>query len=90
MSSEKKEFNEKLFKKLVDESRTYKEIAAIMKVSLGTVERKRAMLYPRPTQEEEADRGEPPLDPEQMTKQDQALVSMVPTSRPLMEAVIKT
>jgi len=55
------------------------------------------MLYPGPVQEEEAnhqqekgaDRGEPPVDPEQMMKQDQALVTVVPTSRPLMEAVIK-
>ena len=97
MSSERKEFDEKLFKKLVDEGRTYREIAQIMKVSLGTVERKRAALYPRPAQEEEAnlqqeeeaDRGEPPVDPKQMMKQDKTLVSMVPTSRPLMEAVIK-
>jgi len=33
--------------------------------------------------------GEPPVDSEQMMKQDQALVTMVPTNRPLMEAVIK-
>jgi len=54
MSSERKEFDEKLFKKLVDEGRTNREIAQIMKVSLGTVGRKRAALYPRPVQEEEA------------------------------------
>ena len=90
MSSEGKEFDEKPFEKLVDEGRTYREIAAIMKVSLGTVGCKRAALYPRPTREEEADRGEPPVDPEQMMKQDQALATVVPTNRPLMEAVIKT
>ena len=68
-----------------------------MKVSLGTVGRKRAALYPRPVQEEEvspqqedeADRGEPAVNPKQMMKQDQALVTMVPTNRPLIEAVIK-
>jgi len=97
MSSEKKEFDEKLFKKLVDEGRTNKEIAHIMKVSLGTVGRKRAALYPRPVQKEEANLqqekgpngGEPPVDSEHMMKQDQALVTVVPTNRPLMEAVIK-
>jgi len=97
VANKAKEFDEKLFKKLVDEGRTYREIAAIMKVSLGTVARKRAALYPRPVQkeeanlkqEEEADRGEPPVNPKQMMKQDQALVTMVPTNRPLMEAVIK-
>jgi len=31
----------------------------------------------------------PPVDPEQMIKQEQALVTMVPTNRPLMGAVIK-
>jgi len=97
MSSEKKEFDEKPFEKLVDEGRTNREIAQIMRVSLGTVGRKKAMLYPKPVQEEEAnlqqEKGangsEPPVEPEQMTKQDQALVTVVPTSRPLMEAVIK-
>jgi len=95
--SKLREFDEKLFKKLVDEGRTNREIAQIMKVSLGTVGRKRAALYPRPVQEEEANLqqekgangGEPPVEPEQMMKQDQALVTMVPTNRPLMEAVIK-
>ena len=98
MPSKLREFDEKLFKKLVDEGRTNREIAQIMKVSLGTVGRKRAALYPRPVQKEEANLqqekgangGEPPpVDAEQMMKQDQALVTMVPTSRPLMEAVIK-
>ena len=97
MSSERKEFDEKLFKRPVDEGRTEGEIAQIMKVSLGTVGRKRAALYPRPVQKEEAnlqqekraDRGEPPVDPEQMMKQDQALATVIPTNRPLMEAVIK-
>jgi len=97
MSSEKKEFDEKLFEKLVGEGRTHREIAAIMKVSLGTVGCKRAALYPRPTREEEANHqqekgtngGEPPVDRKQMMKQDQALDTMVPTNRPLMEAVIK-
>ena len=68
MSSEKKEFDEKLFEKLVGEGRTNMEIAQIMNVSLGTVRRKRAMLYPGPVQEEEANHqqekgangGEPP------------------------------
>ena len=32
----------------MDEGRTNREIAHIMKVSLGTVGRKRVMLYPRP------------------------------------------
>jgi|ECHhosMinimDraft_1075155.scaffolds.fasta_scaffold00890_2 hypothetical protein len=97
MPSKQREFDEKLFKKLVDEGRTNREIAQIMKVSLGTVGRKRAALYPRPVQKEEANLqqekgangGEPPVDTEQMMKQDQALVTMVPTSRPLIEAVIK-
>jgi len=81
----------------VDEGRTNREIAHIMKVSLGTVGRKRAALYPGPAQKEEANLqqekgangGKPPIEPEQMTKQDQALVTVVPTNRPLMEAVIK-
>ncbi|MFP3220661.1 MAG: hypothetical protein RXR41_05975 [Candidatus Marsarchaeota archaeon] len=82
----------------MDEGRTNREIAQIMNVSLGTVGRKRAALYPRPVKKEEANLqqekgangGEPPpVDSEQMTKQDQALVTMVPTNRPLMEAVIK-
>jgi len=98
MSSEKKELDEKPFEELVGEGRTNREIAQIMRVSLGTVGRKRAALYPRPVQKEEANLqqekgangGEPPpADPEQMTKQDQALVTMVPTNRPLIEAVIK-
>jgi len=98
MSSVKKEFDEKPFEKLVGEGRTNNgEIAHIMRVSLGTVGRKRAALYPRPVKKEEANHqqekgangGEPPVDPEQMMKQDQALVTMVPTNRPLMEAVIK-
>jgi len=41
MSSEKKEFDEKPFEKLVGEGRTNREIAQIMRVSLGTVGRKR-------------------------------------------------
>jgi len=32
---------------------------------------------------------EPPVDPEEMMKQDKTLVSMVPTNRPLIEAVIR-
>jgi len=92
-----REFDKKLFKKLVDEGRTHREIAQIMRVSLGTVGRKRAALYPGPVQEEEANLqqekgangGEPPVDPEQMMKQDQLLATVVPTNRPLMEAVIK-
>jgi len=98
MSSEKKEFDEKPFEKLVGEGRTNnREIAQIMRVSLGAVGRKRAALYPKPVQKEEANHqqekgatgGEPPVNTEQMMKQDQALVTMVPTNRPLMEAVIK-
>jgi len=92
-----REFDERLFGELVDEGRIYREIARIMKVSLGTVGRKRTVLYPGPAQKEEANPqqekgtngGEPPVDSEQMMKQDQALVTMVPTNRPLMEAVIK-
>ena len=53
MPSEKKEFDEKPFEKFVDEGQTNREIAQIMKVSLGTVGRKRAALYPGPVQEEE-------------------------------------
>ena len=97
MPSRLREFDERLFGELVDEGRTYREIARIMKVSLGTVGRKRTVLYPGPAQKEEANPqqekgtngGEPPVDSEQMMKQDQALVTMVPTNRPLMEAVIK-
>ena len=99
MSSERKEFDEKPFEKPVGEGRTNNgEIAQIMKVSFGTVGRKRAALHLGPVQKEEANHqqeigangGEPPVDPEQMMKQDQALVTMVLTNRPLMEAVIKT
>ena len=99
MSSEKKELDEKPFEELVGEGRTNREIAQIMRVSLGTVGRKRAAPYPRPVQKEEANHqqekgangGEPPpADPEQMMKQDQALVTVVPTNRPLVETVIKT
>jgi len=123
MARPSKGFDEKLFKKLVDEGRTNKEIAAIMKLSLGTVKYKRAMLYPVPSQREASEEGEqeegagaeeeeeeeeeegnpqrsgsggrfeeaeePPVDPEEMMKKDQALVSMVPTNRPLIEAVIR-
>ena len=117
MARPPKVFDEKLFRKLVDEGRTNKEIAAIMKVSLGTVKYKRAMMYPRQTDEEEEEEEragaeeeeeeeernpqpsgsdeaeevaeEPPVDPEEMMKQDKALVSMVPTNRPLIEAVIR-
>jgi len=98
MSSEKKELDEKPFEELVGEGRTNREIAQIMRVSLGTVGRKSAAPYPRPVQKEEANHqqekwangGEPPpVDSEHMMKQDQALVTMVPTNRPLMEAVIK-
>jgi len=67
-SSEKKEFDEKPFEELVGESRTNRETAQIMRVSLGTVGRKRAALYPGPVQKEEANHqqekgangGEPP------------------------------
>jgi len=115
MARPTKDFDEKLFRKLVDEGRTNKEIAAIMKVSLGTVKSKRAMMYPRQTEEEEEEeekeeeeeekernpqpsgsdeaddraQEEPPVDPEEMMKQDKTLVSMVPTNRPLIEAVIR-
>jgi len=113
MARPPKDFDEKLFKKLVDEGRTNKEIAAIMKLSLGTVKHKKAMLYPVPAQkeasEEEEEEGEeeeenpqasgsdeaeevaeePSVNPEEMMKKDQALVSMVPTNRPLIEAVIR-
>ena len=78
MPSKLREFDERLFKKLVDEGRTNREIAQIMKVSLGTVGRKRAALYPRPVQEEEANLqqekgpngGESPVNPKQTMKQD--------------------
>jgi hypothetical protein len=89
-----KDFDEKLFKKLADEGRSNKEIADIMKISPATVARKRAALYDNKEEEEEEEEpGEEreesvPDDPEQM-KQDQALVTMVPTNRPLIEAVIK-
>jgi len=43
MSSEKKEFDEKLFKKPVDEGRTDGEIAEIAEVSPATASRKRAI-----------------------------------------------
>jgi len=98
MSSERKEFDEKPFEELVGEGQTNNgEIAQIMRVSLGTVGRKRVMLYPRPVKKEEAspqqekgaNGGEPPVGSKQMMKQDQALVTVVPTSRPLMETVIR-
>ena len=63
----------------MDEGRTNnREIAQIMRVSLGTVGRKRAALYSGPVQEEEANLqqekgangGEPPVDSEQMMKRD--------------------
>jgi len=88
----------------VDEGKLDKEIAKIMKLSITTVRRKRAELYqPAPQEEEEEEESpqtsgsdeaeevaeEPPVDPEEMMKQDKTLVSMVPTNRPLIEAVIK-
>jgi len=97
--------DEKLFKKLVDEGKTDEEIAQTMKISQTTARRKRAELYRKLAQEEEEeeenpqddgeDEGEkeapeePPADPEEMMKKDQALISMVPTNRPLIEAVIR-
>jgi len=107
MPRPKKEFDEKLFKKLVDEGKLDAEIARIMNLSVATVGRKRAELYPKPAPQEEEEEEEeenpedenegegeevaeePPVDPEEMMKKDQALVSMVPTNRPLIEAVIR-
>jgi len=105
MPRPKKEIDEKLFKKLVDEGKLDAEIARIMNLSVATVARKRAELYPQPVPHEDEeeenhqseDEGfkedgaqeEPPVNPEEMMKKDQALVSMVPTNRPLIEAVIR-
>jgi len=44
ISSEKKEFDEKLFKKLAEEGRTGGKIAEIAEVSPATASRKRAIL----------------------------------------------
>ena len=106
MARPRAKFDEKLFKKLVDEGKVDKEIAEIMNLSIATVARKRAELYPQPAPEEKEEEEEespqasgsdeseevaeePPADPEEMMKQDKALVSMVPTNRPLIEAVIR-
>ena len=54
--------------------------------TLGQSRRKRQTF----NKKKGANGGEPPpVDPEQIMKQDQALVTMVTTSRPLIEAVIK-
>jgi len=56
MSSEEKEFDEKLFEKPMGEGRAGGEIAEIAEVSPATASRRRAMPYPKPTP---AARGEP-------------------------------
>jgi len=105
MARSRAKFDEKLFKKLVDEGKLDKEIAETMNLPRSTVARKRAELYPKPMPHEEEEEKEnpedenegegeeapeePPVDPEEMMKQDKTLVSMVPTNRPLIEAVIR-
>jgi len=58
MSSEKEEFDEKLFKKPMGEGRAGGEIAETVEVCPATASRRRAMPYPKPTPAARGERGD--------------------------------